>query len=57
MQLESRAETDAEADVNAAVVHEAAAEVSGPRVVSSVLRRRPTPVGKPFVFIITLRNS
>ena len=59
MQLESRAETDA---VGVVVVHSGAAHVavaegSAPRVASIALRRRPTPGGKSFVFIITLRNS
>ena len=57
MQLESRAETDVAAVAYSVAAHAAAVEASVPRVASIALRRRPTPVGKSFVFIITLRNS
>ena len=58
MQLESRAEANVGAvEANGVVVHVADVEVSAPRDVSIVLRRRPTHVGKSFVFIITFRNS
>ena len=56
MQLESRAEANVGAvEANGVVVHVAVVEVSAPRDVSIVLRRRPIPTGK--AFIITLRNS
>ena len=57
MQLESRAEANVVEVVYKAAVHVAAVEASVPRGVSSALRRRPIPIGKSFVSIITLRNS
>ena len=52
MQLESRAETDGVAVGNVAAAHVAVVEASVPRVVRTVLRRRPIPIGKSFVSII-----
>ena len=57
MQLESRAETDGVVAVYTAAVHGTVVEGSAPRAVSTAMRRRPIPIGKPFVSIITLRNS
>ena len=57
MQLESRAETDAVVAVYTAAVHGTVVEGSAPRAVSTAMRRRPIPIGKSFVSIITLRNS
>ena len=50
--LESRAEANEGAAAHTVVLHVAVAEASAPRVASSVLRRRPTPLGKSFVSII-----
>jgi len=57
MQLESRAETDVVGVVYNVGFHVAVVEASDPRAAIRVLRRQPIPIGKPFVSIITLRNS
>ncbi len=57
MQLECRTKADELRVGNSDAIHVTVVKVNTPRAVTIVLRRRPITVGKPFVSIITCRNS